>query len=222
MAIALDVVLQDPPIARDHAHALRADHEQERSGHDRLQEHGAAAVDQGRKIRGGKTGTTEAAGHCMLIGAKVSGHDVIMAFLGGDTNDSRFVDYARAVRWLEQARGIDNAGPKPGVISSSRERLVARALARACARAAVAIDEVAVVARLASLDVAVAAHRHFDRARRRAAVVCDGISVIAFLAAILHAIAADSRAATAAAAAAAFVDVAVLIIVVVAVVMSPQ
>lgn len=103
MAIALDAVLRDPPIAR----IMRTRYARITS------ESEAVTIDykstvlplwtKGNKIRGGKTGTTEAAGHCMLIGAKVGDQEVVMAFLGGDTNESRFVDYARAVHWLEHA-----------------------------------------------------------------------------------------------------------------------
>ncbi|HEY5928575.1 MAG TPA: serine hydrolase [Kofleriaceae bacterium] len=58
------------------------------------------------KIRGGKTGTTEGAGHCMLIGAQIDGRAVTMAFLGGETANSRFLDFARVARWLD-GRGDD-------------------------------------------------------------------------------------------------------------------
>ena len=52
------------------------------------------------KIRGGKTGTTESAGHCMAIGAVVDGRAVTMALLGGESANSRFLDFARLARWL--------------------------------------------------------------------------------------------------------------------------
>ncbi len=57
---------------------------------------------KGLQIRGGKTGTTEAAGHCMLIGATIAKRPVVMAFLGGETASSRFVDFAKLVHWLER------------------------------------------------------------------------------------------------------------------------
>jgi D-alanyl-D-alanine carboxypeptidase len=57
---------------------------------------------KGLHIRGGKTGTTEAAGHCMLIGATVAKRPVVMVFLGGETASSRFVDFAKSVHWLER------------------------------------------------------------------------------------------------------------------------
>jgi D-alanyl-D-alanine endopeptidase (penicillin-binding protein 7) len=55
------------------------------------------------KIRGGKTGTTEAAGHCMVIGAKIDDRNITMVFLGGDSGNSRFVDFARLARRLDHA-----------------------------------------------------------------------------------------------------------------------
>jgi D-alanyl-D-alanine endopeptidase (penicillin-binding protein 7) len=54
------------------------------------------------KIRGGKTGTTDAAGHCMAIGAIVDGRAVTIALLGGESANSRFLDFARIARWLDE------------------------------------------------------------------------------------------------------------------------
>jgi D-alanyl-D-alanine endopeptidase (penicillin-binding protein 7) len=56
------------------------------------------------EIRGGKTGTTESAGHCMVIGAQIDDRAVTMVFLGGETVNSRFRDFARSVRWLDHAQ----------------------------------------------------------------------------------------------------------------------
>lgn len=53
------------------------------------------------KIKGGKTGTTEGAGHCMLIGTTIDGRAVTMAFMGGKSANSRFLDFARVARWLD-------------------------------------------------------------------------------------------------------------------------
>jgi D-alanyl-D-alanine carboxypeptidase len=101
MAIALDVVLRDPPIAR----IMRTRYARITSKSEAVTIDYKSTVlplwTKGNKIRGGKTGTTEAAGHCMLIGVKVGEADVIMAFMGGETNESRFLDYARAFHWLE-------------------------------------------------------------------------------------------------------------------------
>lgn len=52
------------------------------------------------KVRGGKTGTTEGAGHCMLIGATIDGRDVTIAFMGGKSATSRFLDFAKVAHWL--------------------------------------------------------------------------------------------------------------------------
>lgn len=102
LAIALDVVLRDAPIAR----IMRTRYARITSKSEAVTIDYKSTVlplwTKGAKIRGGKTGTTEAAGHCMLIGTKVGARDVVMAFLGGDTNDARFIDYARAVHWLEK------------------------------------------------------------------------------------------------------------------------
>ena len=54
------------------------------------------------KIRGGKTGTTEPAGHCMAIGAVIDGRAVTMTMLGGESANSRFLDFARLARWLDK------------------------------------------------------------------------------------------------------------------------
>ena len=53
---------------------------------------------RGFKVRGGKTGTTEGAGHCMLIGAEVDGRDVTVALLGGKTAGSRLRDFTKLAR----------------------------------------------------------------------------------------------------------------------------
>ena len=53
------------------------------------------------KIRGGKTGTTESAGHCMAIGTTVDDRPVTMVFLGGESANSRFLDFAKVARWLD-------------------------------------------------------------------------------------------------------------------------
>jgi D-alanyl-D-alanine carboxypeptidase len=52
------------------------------------------------RIRGGKTGTTEGAGHCMLIGATLGGRLVTIALLGGTSVRSRNADFATLAHWL--------------------------------------------------------------------------------------------------------------------------
>ncbi len=52
-------------------------------------------------VRAGKTGTTEAAGHCMMIAADVDGRAYTMVFLGGASANSRFLDFAKVAHWLE-------------------------------------------------------------------------------------------------------------------------
>jgi D-alanyl-D-alanine endopeptidase (penicillin-binding protein 7) len=101
MAIAMDLVLHDKVLAK----IMRTRYARITSKSEAVTIDYKSTVrplwGKGARIRGGKTGTTEAAGHCMLIGAVVQGHDVVMAFLGGETDASRFMDYARAVHWLE-------------------------------------------------------------------------------------------------------------------------
>jgi D-alanyl-D-alanine endopeptidase (penicillin-binding protein 7) len=101
MAIAMDLVLHDKVLAK----IMRTRYARITSKSEAVTIDYKSTVQplwtKGVKIRGGKTGTTEAAGHCMLIGAVVHGHDVVMAFLGGESESSRFIDFARAVHWLE-------------------------------------------------------------------------------------------------------------------------
>lgn len=52
-------------------------------------------------VSAGKTGTTEAAGHCMMITADIDGSAYTMVFLGGASANSRFLDFAKVARWLE-------------------------------------------------------------------------------------------------------------------------
>jgi D-alanyl-D-alanine endopeptidase (penicillin-binding protein 7) len=108
MAIALDLALADPVLAK----IMRTRYARITSRSDAVTIDYKSTVlplwTKGLKIRGGKTGTTDAAGHCMIIGAKIHGHDVVMAFLGGESEGSRFIDFARAVHWLEHAQ-LDDA-----------------------------------------------------------------------------------------------------------------
>jgi serine-type D-Ala-D-Ala endopeptidase (penicillin-binding protein 7) len=101
MAIALDKVLEDKLLAK----IMRTRYARITSKSE------AVTIDykstilplwtKGLKVRGGKTGTTDAAGHCMIIAAKIRGRDVVMAFLGGESETSRFTDFARAVHFIE-------------------------------------------------------------------------------------------------------------------------
>lgn len=51
-------------------------------------------------IRGGKTGTTEAAGHCMAITAEIGGTTYTMVFLGAPSAGARNRDFDAVARWL--------------------------------------------------------------------------------------------------------------------------
>jgi D-alanyl-D-alanine endopeptidase (penicillin-binding protein 7) len=53
------------------------------------------------RIRGGKTGTTEGAGHCMMITAEIDGAPYTMVFLGGESANSRFLDFAKAAHFVD-------------------------------------------------------------------------------------------------------------------------
>lgn len=99
MARALQRALEDPVLAK----IMRTRYARIRSSDDRVIDLKSTVVplwSKGHRIRGGKTGTTEAAGHCMMIGVEVGERSVTMVFLGGPTRNARFLDYAKAVRWL--------------------------------------------------------------------------------------------------------------------------
>ncbi|HUS27164.1 MAG TPA: serine hydrolase [Kofleriaceae bacterium] len=103
MAIVLGLALKDPVLAK----IMRTRYARITSKSETLTIDYKSTVlplwTKGLKVRGGKTGTTDAAGHCMIIGAKIAGRDVLMAFLGGESESSRFTDFAHAVHWLEHA-----------------------------------------------------------------------------------------------------------------------
>ena len=101
LAIAMQEVLKDPVLSR----IMRTRYARITSKSEAVTAEYKSTVlplwNKQFKIRGGKTGTTEAAGHCMLIGAVVDGRTVTMAFMGGESSNSRFLDFARAARWLD-------------------------------------------------------------------------------------------------------------------------
>jgi D-alanyl-D-alanine endopeptidase (penicillin-binding protein 7) len=104
MAVAMRKTLEDPVLAR----IMRTRYARIRSRSEAVTIDYKSTVkplwSKGHRIRGGKTGTTEGAGHCMLITAEVGGVDYTMAFLGGESANSRFLDFAKVTRWLEQRR----------------------------------------------------------------------------------------------------------------------
>jgi D-alanyl-D-alanine endopeptidase (penicillin-binding protein 7) len=57
-----------------------------------------------RKIRGGKTGHSEAAGYCLMVAATVAGREYLFTFLGGARKKTRFADFGRVASWLESQR----------------------------------------------------------------------------------------------------------------------
>jgi D-alanyl-D-alanine endopeptidase (penicillin-binding protein 7) len=103
MAIALGVALQDRVLAK----IMRTRYARITSKSEAVTIDYKSTVvplwTKGLHIRGGKTGTTDNAGHCMIIGAKIADRDVLMAFLGGESESSRFTDFAHAVHWLEHS-----------------------------------------------------------------------------------------------------------------------
>lgn len=52
------------------------------------------------KVRGGKTGHTEAAGYCLIIEVELGKRTVVIALLGGETSEARFRDLDALVAWL--------------------------------------------------------------------------------------------------------------------------
>jgi D-alanyl-D-alanine endopeptidase (penicillin-binding protein 7) len=51
-------------------------------------------------VIGGKTGYTRAAGYCFVTGARFSGREVVMTFLGAEGKLTRFGDFNRVAAWL--------------------------------------------------------------------------------------------------------------------------
>jgi D-alanyl-D-alanine endopeptidase (penicillin-binding protein 7) len=52
-------------------------------------------------VIGGKTGYTVGAGYCFVTGARFSGREVVMTFLGARGKSARFGDFNRVAAWLE-------------------------------------------------------------------------------------------------------------------------
>jgi D-alanyl-D-alanine endopeptidase (penicillin-binding protein 7) len=62
------------------------------------------------KVIGGKTGYTESAGYCFVVGAEIDGRALVMAFLGADGKATRFADFGRVADWVD--RGAPGAKVK--------------------------------------------------------------------------------------------------------------
>jgi serine-type D-Ala-D-Ala endopeptidase (penicillin-binding protein 7) len=101
MAIAMQATLKDPVLAR----IMRTRYARIRSKSEALTIDYKSTVQPlwGKlyKIRGGKTGTTDGAGHCMLIAAVIDGRTYTMAFLGGESTRSRFLDFAKVADYID-------------------------------------------------------------------------------------------------------------------------
>jgi D-alanyl-D-alanine endopeptidase (penicillin-binding protein 7) len=102
LAIAMREALKDPLLAR----IMRTRHATITSKSEAVTIEYKSSVPplwhRGFKVRGGKTGTTEGAGHCMLIGAEVDGRDVTVVLLGSKLAGARLRDFTRVSRWLER------------------------------------------------------------------------------------------------------------------------
>ena len=68
------------------------------------------------QVIGGKTGYTESAGYCFVVGAEIAGRPLVMAFLGADGKATRFADFERVADWID--RGAPGAKVKVGARSS--------------------------------------------------------------------------------------------------------
>jgi len=100
MALALRAALRDPVLAR----ILRTRYARVTS----LSE--VVTIDYRSTVRplwnrryhilGGKTGHTEAAGYCVLVGVRIGERSFVIALLGAPTYDARFDDVDRLVAWL--------------------------------------------------------------------------------------------------------------------------
>jgi D-alanyl-D-alanine endopeptidase (penicillin-binding protein 7) len=115
MAIALRAALEDPLLAEDMStvrFSMKAVDAGETTGTGKkARKKGAYAIDytntnvslrEGKyDILGGKTGYTDEARYCLVIGAKVNGRRVVMAFLGDEGKLTRFGDFSRVARWIE-------------------------------------------------------------------------------------------------------------------------
>lgn len=104
MAIAMNATLADPVLAR----IMRTRYARIRSEDEALTIDYKSTVQplwgKAYKIRGGKTGTTEGAGHCMLITAVIDGKPYTMAFMGGESANSRFLDFAKLAKHIDSAQ----------------------------------------------------------------------------------------------------------------------
>jgi len=76
------------------------------------------AVRANVQVLGGKTGYNDSARYCLVIAAKIDGHNYGMAFLGTEGDRTRFGDVARVADWIvthKPKRGPSTApqGPPP-------------------------------------------------------------------------------------------------------------
>ena len=101
LAHALAVALEDPVLAeimRTPTLAISATHARARTIHYRNTNRALHA--HRYQVTGGKTGFTNAAGYCLLIGSRLSGRDMVMIFLGSTGKLTRFADFNRVAAWF--------------------------------------------------------------------------------------------------------------------------
>jgi D-alanyl-D-alanine endopeptidase (penicillin-binding protein 7) len=65
------------------------------------------------KVIGGKTGYTEPAGYCFVVGAEIAQRPVVMAFLGADGKHARFGDFERVAEWIDSGAPGSKVKIKP-------------------------------------------------------------------------------------------------------------
>jgi D-alanyl-D-alanine endopeptidase (penicillin-binding protein 7) len=101
MAIAMQSVLADPVLARimhtRYARITSQDGEKTIDYKSTVK----PLWDKLYKVRAGKTGTTDGAGHCMLITVEIDGKPYTMAFMGGESANSRFLDFAKVAHHVD-------------------------------------------------------------------------------------------------------------------------
>jgi D-alanyl-D-alanine carboxypeptidase len=78
-------------------------------------------------VIGGKTGYTDLARYCLVIGAKIAGKRYAMVFLGAEGELTRFADFQRVANWIAEgkhagksvaARGVGGlADAPPGAVT---------------------------------------------------------------------------------------------------------
>lgn len=101
MALALRAALADPVLAEIMGSVTAEVRSKSGYAKIRYNSTNVPLVVGARRVAGGKTGFTRAAGYCFITGASVGGRSYLFVFLGADGKLTRFADFDRAVAWLE-------------------------------------------------------------------------------------------------------------------------